>query len=49
MVDELHLLVYPQILGRGKRLPPNAVHKTFTLRSATTYSMGLVGLHYARQ
>ena len=36
-------------LGSGKRLLPNGVHTTFTLRSATPYPSGVVGLHYARQ
>lgn len=49
LVDELHLLLYPLTLGSGKRLLPNDVRKTFTLRSATTYPTGVVGLHYARQ
>jgi dihydrofolate reductase len=49
LVDELHLLVYPLMLGSGKRALPNGVHATFTLTSATRYSSGVVGLHYARQ
>jgi dihydrofolate reductase len=49
LVDELHLLVYPLTLGSGKRVLPNGVHATFTLRSATPYPTGVVGLHYVRQ
>jgi dihydrofolate reductase len=49
LVDELHLLVYPLILGSGKRVLPNGVHATFGLTSATPYPSGVVGLHYARQ
>jgi dihydrofolate reductase len=49
VVDELHLLVYPLTLGSGKRLVPAGVHTTFTLRSATPYPSGVVGLHYARR
>jgi dihydrofolate reductase len=49
LIDELHLLVYPLTLGSGKRLLPNAVHKTFTSKSTKTYPTGVVGLHYARQ
>jgi dihydrofolate reductase len=49
LVDELHLLVYPVTLGSGKRVLPNGVHATFSLRSATPYPTGVVGLHYARQ
>ncbi|PYR26955.1 MAG: hypothetical protein DMF98_07395 [Acidobacteria bacterium] len=47
LVDELHLLVYPLTLGNGKRLFSGDVHKTFRLVSATPYSSGVVGLHYA--
>jgi dihydrofolate reductase len=49
LVDELHLLVYPLMLGSGKRVLPNGVHATFTLTSATPYPTGVVGLHYVRQ
>ncbi len=49
LVDELHLLVYPLTLGSGKRVLPDGVHATFTLRSATPYPTGVVGLHYVRQ
>lgn len=48
LVDELHLLVYPLILGSGKRALPDGAHRTFTLASATPYPSGVVGLHYAR-
>ncbi|BDG05681.1 dihydrofolate reductase family protein [Anaeromyxobacter oryzae] len=48
LVDELHLLLYPLILGGGKRLLPEGVHRTFKLRSATPYPSGVVGLHYER-
>src|SRR3954468_14428537 len=49
LVDELHLLLYPVTLGKGKRLLPEGVHATFNLTSATPYPSGVVGLHYARQ
>lgn len=49
LVDELHLLVYPLMLGSGKRVLPNGVHATFGLTSATPYPSGVVGLHYSRQ
>jgi dihydrofolate reductase len=48
LVDELHLLVYPLILGSGKRALPNGSHHTFALKSATPYPSGVVGLHYVR-
>src|SRR5689334_12081958 len=31
LVDELHLLLYPLLLGSGKRLLPEGVHATFQL------------------
>jgi len=49
LVDELHLLVYPLMVGSGKRLFPEGGHATFDLTSATPYPSGVVGLHYARQ
>jgi dihydrofolate reductase len=48
LVDELHLLLYPLILGGGKRLLPEKVHATFKLKAATPYPSGVVGLHYER-
>ncbi len=48
LVDELHLLVYPLVLGDGKRVWPEGVHEKFTLQSATPYPTGVVGLHYER-
>jgi dihydrofolate reductase len=49
LVDELHLLLYPLLLGGGKRLLPEGVHATFKLKSATPYPSGVVGLHYERE
>lgn len=49
LVDELHLLVYPLVLGSGKRVLPPGVHTTFRLKSARPYPTGVVGLHYVRQ
>ena len=49
LVDELHLLLYPVMLGSGKRLFADGVHSAFALKSATPYSTGVVGLHYVRQ
>jgi dihydrofolate reductase len=48
LVDELHLLLYPLILGGGKRLLPEGAHATFKLKAATPYPSGVVGLHYER-
>jgi dihydrofolate reductase len=49
LLDELHLLLYPLTLGRGKRLWADDAHNRFTLRSATPYPTGVVGLDYVRQ
>jgi dihydrofolate reductase len=49
LVDELHLLLYPLTLGKGKRVFAPNKHTTFTLKSATPYPSGVVGLHYERQ
>ena len=49
LVDDLHLLLYPLTLGRGKRLWADDAHTGFTLRSATPYPTGVVGLDYVRQ
>lgn len=49
LVDELHLLLYPVVLGSGKRLLPQGVHQTFRLLTATPFPTGVVALHYERQ
>jgi dihydrofolate reductase len=49
LVDELHLLVYPIVLGTGKRVLPEGLHTTFRLKSSHAYPTGVVGLHYLRQ
>ena len=48
LVDDLHLLLYPLILGGGKRLFPAGVHAAFKLKGATPYPSGVVSLHYER-
>ena len=49
LVDELHLLVYPIVLGGGKRAIPEGIYQTFKLESAKPYPSGVVGLNYVRQ
>jgi dihydrofolate reductase len=48
LVDELHLLVYPLVLGKGKKVLPEGVTAKFELVSSKPYPSGVVGLHYAR-
>jgi dihydrofolate reductase len=48
LVDELHLLLYPLILGSGKKLLPDGVYATFKRTNVTSYPSGVVGLHYER-
>ena len=49
LVHDLHLLVYPLMLGTGKRLWPGGVDRAFVLRSTTPYPSGVVGLDYVRR
>jgi dihydrofolate reductase len=49
LVDELHLLVYPIVLGAGKRVFDGGLDGSWQLRSATPYPSGVVGLHYQRR
>jgi dihydrofolate reductase len=49
LVDELRLLIYPVILGRGKRLfGDNAQPSAFTLAHSTHTSSGVLITHYVR-
>ena len=48
LVDELHLLLYPLMLGNGKKLLPDGVYATFKRTNVTPYPSGVVGLHYER-
>jgi dihydrofolate reductase len=49
LVDELHLLLYPIVLGSGKRVLPAGLNTTFTLKQSKPYPTGVVGLHYVRK
>lgn len=48
LVDELHLLVYPIVLGSGKRVLPDGLSTRFKLLSAKSFPTGVVALHYGR-
>ena len=50
LVDELHLMIHPVVVGRGKRLfGDEGEQKTFKLASSTTFSTGVVYLVYERE
>jgi dihydrofolate reductase len=46
LVDDYHLLVYPILLGRGKRLFDDGTNGTLELAEARTLGSNVVHLHY---
>lgn len=46
LVDELHLLVHPVVVGHGKKLFADGAKVPLTLASATPFSTGVVHLVY---
>lgn len=46
LIDAYHLLVYPVVLGRGKRLFPDSTPATLHLMEARPFSSGVVLLQY---
>lgn len=49
LVDEYHLLVYPLVLGSGKKLFPDGVRIGLKLVETKPIPSGVVLLHYARE
>ncbi len=50
LVDELHVLLYPLALGKGKRVfSGDMPAAAFAVTSVTPYPSGVVGLHYTRK
>ncbi len=47
LVDELHLLVHPVVVGHGKKLFADGAKVPLKLVSATTFSTGVLHLVYA--
>ena len=47
LVDELHLLVHPVVVGSGKKLFADGATVPLTLASSTTFSTGVLHLVYA--
>jgi dihydrofolate reductase len=46
LIDEYNLLVYPVVLGKGKRLFPDGLSTTFKLVKTKTFGTGVVLLSY---
>ncbi len=46
LVDEYHLLVYPVILGKGKRVFPDDIHAGLKLIETKTFPTGVVLMRY---
>jgi dihydrofolate reductase len=49
LVDEYHLLVYPIVLGSGKRLFPDGTRIGLQLTNVRAIPSGVVLMHYERQ
>ena len=48
LIDEYSLLVYPIVLGNGKKLFPDGLHTDLRLIEARPFPSGVVLMHYAR-
>jgi dihydrofolate reductase len=48
LLDELHLLVHPLVVGKGKKLFDDGVQVPLQLLASTTFSTGVMHLVYAR-
>jgi dihydrofolate reductase len=48
LVDEYSLLVYPVVLGSGKKLFPDGLNVTLRLIESKPFPSGVVLMHYAR-
>ncbi|MGA7204206.1 MAG: dihydrofolate reductase family protein [Specibacter sp.] len=47
LVDEIHLLLSPMIVGGGKRALPDGVRLALDLRDERRFGNGVIHLHYA--
>jgi dihydrofolate reductase len=46
LIEEIRLLVYPIILGKGKRLFKDGTNQKLKLLSTREFSTGVAALHY---
>jgi dihydrofolate reductase len=46
VIDELRLMIYPTVLGRGKQLFPEGVKSEVTLLESSQFDSGIVLLRY---
>jgi dihydrofolate reductase len=49
LVDEYSLLVYPLVLGSGKKLFPEGVRVNLRLIETRSFPSGVVLMHYAAE
>jgi dihydrofolate reductase len=49
LVDEVNLLVFPVIVGGGKRIFPNGLLRSFKLLEATPTTNGIIIARYAKE
>jgi dihydrofolate reductase len=48
LVDEVNLLIFPVVVGGGKRVFPNGLHRSFKLIESKSTPNGIVIVRYAR-
>ena len=47
LVDDVHMMIYPTVLGRGKRLFPEQAKVSFRLAECAQFDSGIVLLRYS--
>jgi len=48
LIDDIHMLLFPIIVGGGTRFLPEGATSTFTLASSRVFDDGVVHLHYRK-
>lgn len=46
LVDEIYLLIFPVVVGGGKRVFPNGLHRSFKLAESKSTPNGIIIAHY---